>query len=219
MPELDKLDALWEQASVESVDFVEKHLGEALVFSDESKFFDFLKQKMYEPRNGRLFVRFMAQVKDNALNDFFEEWPYNEREQLICKKWFRSLVDASKSNNSLKVPDSSGTPPTDTYYGDNFSEQFPVSEIASARLIHIDGGTSELVRNLLEKSEKQLMPGVLILFGELIDYPNWRNGQYRAWTEIAKNHGIKFRYLGFCDHQALVEITGRDAPSTEDAEA
>ena len=108
------------------------------------------------------------------------------KDQLINKEWFRSLADASKSNNSLRAPDSSGAPPTDTYYGDNFFEQFPVSEIASAGLIHIDGGTFELVRNLLEKSEKQLMPGVLILFGELIGYPNWRNGQYRAWTEIAK---------------------------------
>ena len=219
MPELNPLEILWKEASDEPADFVREHLGEAPVFSDESKFSDFVKQKMYEPRKGRLFVRFMAQVKENALNNFFKSWPYNERQQLICKKWFRSLADASKSNNSLKVPDSSGTPPTDTYYGDNFSEQFPVSEIASARLIHIGGGTSELVRNLLEKSEKQLMPGVLILFGELIGYPNWKNGQYRAWTEIAKDYGIKFRYLGFYNHQALVEITERQMPDAEDAEA
>ena len=60
MSEFNLLDILWERASVESADFVEEHLGEALVFSDETNFLNFLKQKMYEPGKGRLFVRFMA---------------------------------------------------------------------------------------------------------------------------------------------------------------
>ena len=213
MPEFNKLDALWEQASVESVDFVEKHLGEVLVFSDESRFLHFVVQKIKEQKTGGKFLSFTAQNEVNELDARFTRIIH------ISKESFRSQADAWKGNYPVNDLCSDVTPHPNTFDVYDVIKRFPASKISFVALIHISGGVSEVAEIILKKIEKYLEPKVLVLFGELIGYPNWRNGQYRAWTEIAKNHGIKFRYLGFYNHQALVEITERQMPDAEDAES
>ena len=74
------------------------------------------------------------------------------------------------------------------------------------RFVHIDSDTYEASAIVLKQIEKYLRPGLLILFDELIGYPNWRNGEFRAWQEVSKKHKIQFRYLGFSSEQALIEI-------------
>ena len=209
MSEFNLLDILWERASAESADFAEEHLGKALVFSDKAQFMHFVIQKMRKLKVGSCFLSCNAQSEKNELDDFFTRIPHSDMHS------FRSLADAWKSNHPVKDPYSNTTPPSDTYYVDSAFKQSPSKEIPFVGLIHIEGGIPEVAKIVLEGVEKNLKQGVLLMFGELIGYPNWRNGQYRAWNRIAEVYGLKFRYLGFCDHQALVEITGRDAPSTE----
>ncbi len=213
MSEFNLLDILWERASIESADFVEEHLGEALVFLYEHKFFHFVIQKTSEQKIEGFSFCFWAQRRRNDLTEHFD------CTSRFGEKLFRSLAYAWKGNHPVKVIHPSFQLPQNIYHVDDFFKEYPVSKIPPVRLIHIEGGTSEVAETILKGFEKHLKPGVLILLGELIGYPNWRNGQYRAWKKIAKDYGVKFRYLGFCDHQALVEITKRQAPSTEAVKA
>ena len=213
MPEFNLLDILWERASIESADFVEEHLGEALVFSEGSRFLHFVVQKMREQTIGGRFLSCTAQSGENELDAHFTRVSRSNGQS------FRSLVDAWKGNHPVKAPCSDATPRPDTYYIDSAFKQSPSKEIPVVGLVHIEGGISEVAEIVLEGVEKHLKPGVLLMFGELIGYPNWRNGQYRAWKNIVEVYGLKFRYLGFCNHQALVEITKRQAPSTEAVKA
>ena len=213
MYEFNLLDILWERSAVESVDFVEEHLGEALVFSDETKFFHFVIQKILKQKLEGDSHIFRAQDNGNGLYFYFDlnHVPYFKCKPLlrcllhIDEESFRSLADVWKGNLSVKDIVSDGTSSSDNNDMDSFFMPH-ASECSSVRFISIEGGTSEVSETILKEFEKHLKPGVLILFGELIGYPHWKNGQYRAWKSIVEVYGFKFRYLGFCNHQALVEI-------------
>ena len=212
MSEFNLLEILWERASIESADFVEEHLGEEFVFTDESKFLHFVTQKMRERKKGNNFFSFGVPEKENGLSRHFSPDYYSSNVE------FRSLTDAWKGNHSVDAFDSRVTSLSDNFFTHNHYKPSK-TDISSARLIYIGGGIFDEAKMVLETIKEHLKPEVLLMFGELIGYPNWGNGQYRAWTEIAKNHRIKFRYLGFYNHQALVEITERQMPDAEDAEA
>ncbi len=200
MSKFNLLNGLWERASVESLEFVEEHLGVALVFSEESKFLHFVIQKMRKNNIGTGFLGCTAMSDENELDYHFARQP------LLNKRSFRSLVNAWKSNHPVRDPRSDTTPAPDTYFVNSVFKESAAPEYSHVGLIYIAGGISEVAEIVLEGVEKHLKPGVLLMFGELIGYPNWRNGQYRAWNRIAEVYGLKFRYLGFCNHQALVEI-------------
>ena len=198
MSEFNLLDILWERASAESADFAEEHLGKALVFSEGSKFLDFVEQKMCERKKGYNVFSFGVPEKEKELIKHFK-YSYHSNVK------FRSLTDAWKGNHSVDDFDSRVTSFSDIYFTLESPKPSHV-DISSAGLIYIRGGVFDEAKIVLEGVEKNLKQGVLILFGELIGYPNWRNGQYRAWKRIVEVYGLKFRYLGFCNHQALVEI-------------
>lgn len=72
--------------------------------------------------------------------------------------------------------------------------------------VHVDSDTYEAAATVFEHIGSHLRPGTLVLFDELLGYPNWRNGEYKAFNEAVETFGFTFQYLAFAKKQALVEI-------------
>jgi hypothetical protein len=76
----------------------------------------------------------------------------------------------------------------------------------SFSLVHFDAdtyGSTSLVLNLIKP---RLRPSCVIIFDEYLGFPNWRNGEFRAWQEFVLSEGIRYEYLGFSNQQAAVRI-------------
>lgn len=65
----------------------------------------------------------------------------------------------------------------------------------SVALVHIDTDTYSPAKTALELLRPFLVSGSIILFDELCGYPNWRNHEYRALTEVFARE--EYEYLGF----------------------
>jgi hypothetical protein len=50
----------------------------------------------------------------------------------------------------------------------------------------------------------------VIAFDEFFNYPAWREGEYRAFTEFCRERQVDVRYFGFVrrDEQVAAKITG-----------
>ena len=48
--------------------------------------------------------------------------------------------------------------------------------------------------------------GTILLFDEYLGFPDWKNGEFRAWQEFAEARGLRFRYLGFGPTQAALQV-------------
>ena len=73
-------------------------------------------------------------------------------------------------------------------------------------LCHIDCDTYESALYVLQKIAKRLVPGSVLVFDEYYGYPNWENGEFRAWQEVCKKSKSKYDYLAFANMQVAVVI-------------
>jgi hypothetical protein len=85
-------------------------------------------------------------------------------------------------------------------------EDFLIGNPEPVSLIHIDSDLYSSAKYVLETLNKRFISGSLILFDEHHGYPDWENGEFKALNEFRSHYGARFKYLGFAQQAALVEI-------------
>lgn len=80
----------------------------------------------------------------------------------------------------------------------------------SASFLHIDCDLYSSTRTVFEALGDRVVPGTVIVFDEYFNFPGWRQGEFRAFTEFAEAHGLSHEYLGYngFGEQVAVRITG-----------
>jgi hypothetical protein len=73
--------------------------------------------------------------------------------------------------------------------------------------VHVDSDLYSSAGTIFSELEERFIEGTIILFDEYFGYPNWRNGEHRAFTEMIERTGHTFRALAI-SHQALVVELG-----------
>jgi hypothetical protein len=51
-----------------------------------------------------------------------------------------------------------------------------------------------------------LRPGCIIVFDEYFNYPDWREGEYKAFTEYLARSRRAFEYIGYVRHDRQVAV-------------
>lgn len=73
----------------------------------------------------------------------------------------------------------------------------PVGEFGSVvSLLHIDCDLYASAATVLETLAQRIVPGTIIVFDELVNFPEYRNHELRALYEFAEKHGRTFVPLG-----------------------
>lgn len=67
---------------------------------------------------------------------------------------------------------------------------------------------------MLDRLERRLVAGTVIVFDEFFNFPGWQEHEYRAWTEFVDRTGVRFEYLSYtANHeQVVVRITAPASP-------
>ena len=203
---------LWERAAKESADFVEQHIDDALLFWNRSVLWKYTVRKIEEQTlegvclefgvfNGKSVNYFAKHLQGlnfvgfDSFEGLAEDWKG-------CFRWkgdfnLKGNLPAVRSNVTLVKGWFEQTLPE--YCKEHLGKN-------SVRFVHIDSDTYNSSAIILKHLAKCFRPGLLLLFDEFVGYPNWKNGEFRAWQEACEKHRIKFRYLGFSPEQALIEL-------------
>lgn len=76
--------------------------------------------------------------------------------------------------------------------------------IESVAFVHIDTDTYTPAKVALEQLKPYLRKGSIILFDELCGYPNWRNHEYKALTEVLEES--EYEFLGFAQSHPRAQL-------------
>jgi len=79
------------------------------------------------------------------------------------------------------------------------------------QMLHIDCDLYKSAREVLFGLNDRIKPGAVVLFDELVDfgqtnYPNWRDGEWRALNEWLAECGREVEPIGRTDHQQAAFI-------------
>ncbi len=82
-------------------------------------------------------------------------------------------------------------------------------------VLHIDADLYSSTKTVLENLKDLLVPGSMIIFDEFINYPNWQEGEYKAFMEYVAVNCVAFEYIGYTrtGGQVAVRLTGRSQES------
>jgi hypothetical protein len=76
----------------------------------------------------------------------------------------------------------------------------------NVRFAHFDMDTYQSTLDVLRLLRPRLVSGSVIVFDELIGYPLWQEGEYKAWSEFVAEARVSFKYFATTGLQAGVEI-------------
>ncbi|MFE7418622.1 class I SAM-dependent methyltransferase [Rhodococcus sp. NPDC057529] len=80
--------------------------------------------------------------------------------------------------------------------------------------VHLDADLYSSTKAVLDRLERRLVAGTVIVFDEFFNFPGWQEHEYRAWTEFVDRTGVVFEYLSYtANHeQVVVRITAPASP-------
>ena len=200
---------VWRRAVDRSADFVERHLEGALLFRDVKELRAFAVASA--PKSG-LILEFGVH-KGNSTTIFAKRLKADDDARLVYgfdsfvglrDDWFGWHLPArslSMENKPPQVPDNVRF--VKGWIEDTlgpFLDEHP-DPIA---FIHVDTDTYPTAKYILETCKDRMAEGALILFDELIGYPNWENGEFRALNEVFAE--ADFTYKAFSERGGLIQL-------------
>jgi hypothetical protein len=63
--------------------------------------------------------------------------------------------------------------------------------------MHVDCDIYTSTKTVLDSLYRKLVPGTVIVFDELFNYPNFVDHEMRALLEVAAEQGLEYEYLGY----------------------
>lgn len=95
-----------------------------------------------------------------------------------------------------------------------FNETLPVfleQHQKQCAFIHIDCDLYSSTKCIFDLLKKQIVPGTIIVFDEYFNYPNWQNGEFKAFQEFIKENKLSYEYIGYNQRheQCAVKILAR----------
>jgi predicted O-methyltransferase YrrM len=83
---------------------------------------------------------------------------------------------------------------------DDFLELLP----DPAAFVHVDCDLYRSTKTVLDKLERRLVPGTVIVFDEFHGYPGWQEHEFKAWTEFVMRTGKGFQNVAQASMQQCV---------------
>jgi len=85
-----------------------------------------------------------------------------------------------------------------------------LSQAARDAFLRLDADLYSSTKTVLDLLGDGIIPGTVIAFDEFFNYPAWREGEYRAFTEFCRERQAEMRYFGFVgrDEQVAAKVTG-----------
>jgi hypothetical protein len=72
--------------------------------------------------------------------------------------------------------------------------------------LHIDCDLYSATRTVLNMLGNMLRPGCIIVFDEYFNYPDWKNGEYKAFAEYIAKSGRSFEYVAYVRNGTQVAV-------------
>ena len=72
--------------------------------------------------------------------------------------------------------------------------------------LHSDSDLYSSTKTMFDLLKNHVQSGTVIVFDEYFNYPNWEEGEFKAFHEFIDNNNLKYKYLGFVYNSSQVAV-------------
>ncbi len=197
------------RAKREAIDYIYPHLKTALLLPDRAALMDFALAEAAKARlNGAVCefgvaggktLRFIARRTSGLVHGFdaFLGLPEN---------WTGTAERAGKFTQGGRAP---RVPQNVRFHVGWFDATLPAflaAHSGPASFLHMDADLYSSTKTVLDLCSERIVPGTVLIFDEYLNYPGWREHEYRAFQEFIAVTGLTYRYIGFSTYQGQVAV-------------
>lgn len=206
--QLSVYQVLRERAISDSADYAEQHLGEAMIFDNLPQLWDYSASSA--GLEGGLLLEFGV-FRGKSINHFSKIFANETMHGFdsfegLAEDWTGYHFPKGTFDLGGKLPNVNANVVLHKGWFDATLPPFLEKNDANIRLCHIDCDTYESALYVLQTLAKRLVKGSIVVFDEYYGYPNWKQGEFKAWQLVCKKHKIKYKYAAFSNMQVAVEI-------------
>ncbi len=196
-----------------TVDYIETNMPDALGFDTQREVLAYAIAETRVPGHHLEFgvftggtIRYLAGLKRNQHFDGFDSF------EGLPEAWGGFNLAANAFSRGGKMP---RVPANVSLHKGWFSATVPAWTAGHGgpiAFVHIDCDLYSSTVEVLDGLRAQFQAGTVIVFDEYFNYPNWEQGEVKAWHEFAARSGITFEYLAYARQQVALRITGLAPP-------
>jgi len=209
--ELDLTYQTYKLATKETLDFItENRLGKMQKFQNNDQLYSSLKNKI-----GSGVILEFGVYRGRSINYFAKLFPRNQIYGFdsftgLPEDWV--ILPEGAFNLGGKTPNVESNVKLITGMIDDTLPNFKIDK--QIELIHIDTDLYSSAKTILELLKDQIS-NTYLLFDEFWNYPNWKDGEYRAFMEFIQKTGKNFQYVAHSNRSSvLLKITDKLEPDT-----
>jgi hypothetical protein len=194
------------RARAQAAEYVEAHMGEALIFADRWELLAFARAAApaglvleFGVGDGAS-LRHLARSAAGVCHGFdsFEGLP---------EDWSGTFERKGKFGRGGKLPEVPANAELHKGWFDAtlpaFLAEHPGEDVG---LLHVDCDIYSSTVTVLRGLGERLKPGAVIVFDEYFNYPNWQRHEWKAFQEFIRDSGWSYRYLGFAQKNGHVAV-------------
>ena len=204
---LGLLQEIKKRVTEESVDFIMKEMPEAVFFDNRHSLLEYALSRKSEGLIAEfgvdrgVSINYLANLTREEIHGFdsFEGLPEVWKGHSDYSKRFRNqgIAPYVRKNVTLHVGWFEDSLPK---FLELYQEDFG--------FIHIDSDIYVSSKIIFEQCRLRIKPGTIIVFDEYMNYPGWRNNEYKAFHEYVKGSNVKFKYFAYSGHSVGISIIG-----------
>ena len=163
------------------------------IFNDKEKNNFYLEFGVFKGRTANFFSKFINKLYAfDSFEGLKEEWSGT-----LPKGWFNLNKQIPKLNKNIELV---------VGWIQDSLEDFLKKHNPKINFVHMDLDTYESTKYALEKIKPYLVKNATLIFDELYNFPGWRDGEYKALTEVFTDNEYVFKAFNVKDCQTVIQI-------------
>jgi len=195
------------RAKAESLDYIQSHMRDALIFRDRWELLLFAAAEA--PTDGLALefgvadgasLRYVASRIARPFHGFdsFEGLP---------EHWSGTFERKGKFGRAGALPEVPGNVTLHRgWFNDTVPPFLATTRDQGVALLHVDCDIYSSTATVLRLLAPRLGAGTVVVFDEYFNYPNWRRHEWLAFQEFVRDTGTSYRYLGFAQKNGHVAV-------------
>lgn len=202
---------IWEKKDTENFEHFREHYKKSILFNDElslrkhaiqkainnndpQKNYYYLEFGVWKGNSANFFSKFLKKLYVfDGFEGLKEDWVGTG----LTKGYFSLNKNLPKLNSNIQ--------PIVGWVEDTLDD-FLKEHSPKVNFIHLDMDTYSPTKYTLEKLKPYLIKGAIIIFDELYNYPGWKEGEYKALTEVFQENEYNFLAFNLSDKQVSIQI-------------
>ena len=194
---------MW-QATMEAADFVMQEIPH---LEGKKSPFDVLDYCLSEAKVDGLYLEFGV-YSGTTINYIAEQVPATiygfDSFEGLPEQW--GAVPPGRFHTEGNLPEVRNNVELHKGWFDDTLPRFIKSHPEPVAFIHADADLYSSTNTILWTLKDQIVPGTIIVFDEYINYPYWKEHEYKAFTELCAEFKREFEYISYADRGYSVGV-------------